>query len=57
MYEYVQTAAGWVLYWGGETLYRGGVTRPEVALVHGDPGDVNEAKGDGELEPLQVSCS
>jgi hypothetical protein len=22
MYEYVQTATGWVLYWGGADLYR-----------------------------------
>ncbi len=22
MYEYVQTAKGWVLYWGGAPLYR-----------------------------------
>jgi hypothetical protein len=34
MYEYVQTATGWVLCWGGATLYR----QPAVIVsIQDDP--------------------
>ena len=46
MYEYVQTATGWVLCWGGEALYR---EPPQIVLA---PDAAAEPLAD--CEPVQA---
>jgi hypothetical protein len=52
MYEYVQTATGWKLCWGGASLYRKTEKqRPPVVLVR-DDGAAASVEKDADREPV-----
>ncbi len=55
MYEYVQTAKGWVLYWGGASLQRATTQRPVAAAPEKRNGEGRQATENRKAPPTRAA--